>query len=131
MCSLFLLLFFYSIRFFFIPITIFFVLHFLLSPQSFLFFLKALYLLTPFIFHFISSNFLFALISRFVVILTVIEIKLKVMFTTMFKFIVRFIEVVGRIVYSHNFKENMQIKNAMFNMEIIAHLDFLKQEKSP
>ena len=25
----------------------------------------------------------------------------------------------------------MQIKNAMFNMEIIAHLDFLKQEKSP
>ena len=49
----------------------------------------------------------------------------------MFEFIVEFIQVVEYIVYFHNFKENMHIKNAMFNMEIIAHLNYFKQGKSP
>ena len=49
----------------------------------------------------------------------------------MFEFIVEFIQVVEYIVYSHNFKENKHIKNALFNMGIIAHLNYFKQEKSP
>lgn len=54
-----------------------------------------------------------------------------VKFATMFKFIVEFIEVIGHIMHSHNFKGNMQIMHAMFNMEIVEHLNFLIQGKYP
>jgi hypothetical protein len=84
-----------------------------------------------FVFRFVSFDFPFVLKSKFMAILITTKIVLEVKFTTMFMFIVISNVVVKYIRYSHNFKENTQTMHAMFNTEIVAHLNFLRQGKNP